>query len=66
MARSTPSGKKTWDTNLQVALEDFTLNESVCRLFDMQGEFDVYPGHERKTSLDFERANNRLVRWKNR
>ena len=44
----------------------FTLNESVCRLFDMQGEFDVYPGHERKTSLDFERANNRLVRWKNR
>lgn len=28
VARTTPSGKRTWDTNLLVALEDFTLNES--------------------------------------
>lgn len=43
-----------------------TLNDSVCRLFDMEGEFTVYPGHDRKTSLDFERKNNRFVRWKSR
>lgn len=42
------------------------LNDSVCRLFDMQGDFAVYPGHERSTTLDYERKNNRFVRWKNR
>lgn len=42
------------------------LNDSVCSLFDMDGEFTVYPGHDRKTSLDFERQHNRFVRWKNR
>lgn len=42
------------------------LNDSVCRLFDIEGEFTVYPGHDRKTSLDFERQHNRFVRWKNR
>lgn len=40
------------------------LNNSVCRLFDIDGEFTVYPGHDRKTSLDYERINNRFVRWK--
>jgi len=28
VARTTPNGKRTWDTNLLVALEDFELNES--------------------------------------
>ena len=42
------------------------LNDSVCRLFDMEGEYTVYPGHDRKTSLDYERTHNRFVRWKNR
>ena len=28
VARSTPNGKRTWDTNLLVALEDFEINES--------------------------------------
>lgn len=42
------------------------LNDSVCRLFDLDGEFTVYPGHDRKTSLDYERNHNRFVRWKNR
>lgn len=28
VTRSTPNGKRTWDTNLLVALEDFTLEES--------------------------------------
>lgn len=42
------------------------LNDSVCKLFDMTGEFTVFPGHDKKTSLDFERKRNRFVRWKNR
>lgn len=29
VARTTPNGKRTWDTNLWVALEDFELKESV-------------------------------------
>lgn len=28
VARTTPNGKRTWDTNLLVALEDFTINET--------------------------------------
>lgn len=28
VARTTPNGKRTWDTNLLMALEDFSLNES--------------------------------------
>ena len=42
------------------------LNDSVMRLFDLEGEYTVYPGHDRTTSLDFERQHNRFVRWKNR
>ena len=29
VSRTTPKGKRTWDTNILVALEDITLNESV-------------------------------------
>ena len=42
------------------------LNDSVCRLFDLDGDYDVYPGHDRKTTLDYERKNNNYVRWSKR
>ena len=42
------------------------LNTSICSLFDYDGDYRVYPGHYIDTTLDFERKNNNLVRWKNR
>lgn len=42
------------------------INSSCCRLFDLSGEFTVYPGHDIKTNLNFERQNNRFVNWSKR
>lgn len=42
------------------------LNDSVCRLFDLAGDFDVYPGHDIETSLEYERHNNMYVNWRKR
>lgn len=42
------------------------LNASVCRLFDLPGDYVVYPGHFLGTTLDYERKRNEFVRWKNR
>lgn len=35
---------------------------SVKRFFDMQGDFDIYPGHNRATTLEYERRRNRYMR----
>lgn len=32
--------------------------KSLKRLFDLEGDYKVYPGHERDTTLQFERKNN--------
>lgn len=42
------------------------LNDSVCRLFDLDGDFNVYPGHDRETTLSEERADNMYVDWSKR
>ncbi len=42
------------------------LNDSVCRLFDLDGDYIVYPGHFCETTLDYERKHNGYVRWQNR
>jgi hydroxyacylglutathione hydrolase len=34
------------------------------RLFALEGDYDVYPGHMRKTTLQFEREHNPfMLRW---
>ena len=40
-----------------------TLNDSVCRLFDLEGDYNVYPGHDTETTLSDERKNNPYVNW---
>lgn len=35
---------------------------SVKRLYDMEGEYTVYPGHNRATTMDYERRRNRYMR----
>ena len=45
-----PSGSRT------------VLNESLKRLRDLEGDYDVYPGHEEKTSLQVEREYNPFMR----
>ena len=42
------------------------LNDSICRLFDLAGDFNVYPGHDRETTLSEERTNNMYVDWSKR
>ena len=43
-----------------------TLNNSICRLFDMDGDYNVYPGHDVSTTLSDERKNNNNVNWSKR
>ncbi|MCD7774709.1 MAG: MBL fold metallo-hydrolase [Clostridiales bacterium] len=43
----------------------FEIERSVNRLFDLDGNFKVYPGHDKSTTLDEERRENMYVRWKN-
>lgn len=40
----------------------FDLIKSVKKLFALPGDYTVFPGHGEKTTLDFERKNNRYVR----
>lgn len=35
---------------------------SIKRLYEMEGEYEVYPGHNRATTLDYERRRNRYMR----
>ena len=42
------------------------LNDSICRLFDMDGDYNVYPGHDINTTLSDERNNNPYVNWSKR
>jgi len=38
------------------------LMDSLLRLKNLDGDYDVYPGHERKTTLEFERTRNFFMR----
>ena len=41
------------------------MKKSLKRLYDLDGDFDVYPGHEEFTTLDDERRDNPYMRyWK--
>jgi len=42
------------------------LNDSICRLFDIDGDYNVYPGHDMNTTLSDERKNNPYVNWSKR
>lgn len=42
------------------------LNDSICRLFDSDGDYNVYPGHDINTTLSDERKNNPYVNWSRR
>ena len=42
------------------------LNDSICRLFDTDGDYNVYPGHDINTTLSDERNNNPYVNWSKR
>lgn len=37
---------------------DLKLKESIKKLFGLKGDYEVYPGHSNKTTLEFERQNN--------
>lgn len=38
------------------------LVSSVKKLYDLKGDYSVYPGHGRPTTLDYERKNNLFIR----
>lgn len=40
------------------------LTESIKKLYALDGNYTVYPGHGQSTELDFERANNPYVKDK--
>lgn len=36
--------------------------DSITRLYNMEGDFDIYPGHNRATTMEYERRRNRYMR----
>ncbi len=36
--------------------------ESITRLYNMEGDFDIYPGHNRATTMEYEKRRNRFMR----
>lgn len=36
--------------------------ESITRLYNMEGDYDIYPGHNRATTLEYEKRRNRYMR----
>ncbi len=41
---------------------DDEMYASIKRLYDMPGEYTVYPGHNRETTMEYERRRNRYMR----
>jgi hydroxyacylglutathione hydrolase len=41
---------------------DEDLYNSVKRLYDMDGDYDIYPGHNRSTTMEYEKRRNRYMR----
>lgn len=42
--------------------DDEEMGRSIERLYYMEGDMDVYPGHNRATTMDYERRRNRYMR----
>ena len=40
------------------------LHASVTRLFSLEGDYKVYPGHEKSTTLEIERKLNPYIKWR--
>lgn len=36
--------------------------ESITRLYNMPGDYDIYPGHNRATTMEYEKRRNRYMR----
>ncbi len=36
--------------------------ESITRLYNMDGDYDIYPGHNRATTMEYEKRRNRYMR----
>ncbi len=36
--------------------------DSITRLYNMQGDYDIYPGHNRATTMEYEKRRNRYMR----
>ncbi|MBQ8574985.1 MAG: MBL fold metallo-hydrolase [Clostridia bacterium] len=36
--------------------------ESITRLYNMEGDYDIYPGHNRATTMEYEKRRNRYMR----
>ena len=56
--------------NMSVGRSDFpdgnanTLNNSIKeKLFKLSGDYNVYPGHDQQTTLDYERNYNPMIEW---
>jgi len=49
-------------TDLEGGCED-TMMKSLKRLAELDGDFEVYPGHEESSNLSYERSFNRYMRY---
>ena len=49
-------------TDLDGGSEDIMMR-SLKRLYDLEGDFEVYPGHEESSTLSYERSFNRHMRY---
>ena len=36
--------------------------ESITRLYNLEGDYDIYPGHNRATTMEYEKRRNRYMR----
>jgi glyoxylase-like metal-dependent hydrolase (beta-lactamase superfamily II) len=36
--------------------------ESITRLYNMPGDYEIYPGHNRATTMEYEKRRNRYMR----
>ena len=36
--------------------------DSITRLYNMEGDFYIYPGHNRATTMEYEKRRNRYMR----
>ncbi|MBR6531351.1 MAG: MBL fold metallo-hydrolase [Clostridia bacterium] len=42
--------------------DEVEMEASITRLYNMQGDFDIYPGHNRATTMEYEKRRNRYMR----
>lgn len=42
--------------------DECEMEDSITRLYKMEGDFDIYPGHNRATTMEYEKRRNRYMR----